>query len=126
MSYVRLKTINSKNYEYFNNANLFAKRYRVLIENKIKIVDIQTIVENFCHSQDENGITELLKQGEPLSDGYIIIQDINGCAPYYHTGNGYTRDIVRAKMFSELETNSILENNIKSLKKERILRQVEI
>jgi hypothetical protein len=116
-----MKTINSKDYEYFDTAISFAERYRILLKNYVKIIDIQVIIDNFCHSQNDDEIKELLKQGEPLSSGYIIIQESIGCAPYYHTGTGYTRDKIRARMFSELESNNILNTSKHChLTKERI------
>lgn len=120
MSYIRLKLKDAEKYEYFDYAHQFAKRYRLLIANKIKIENIQKIECHFCYSQSSYGIKELLREGEPLKEGYIIIDKFYSESPYYSTGQFFSRDKKRARIFSAEEKDHIMIGNLKKLHSEYV------
>lgn len=110
MSYIRIKLKDNENYEYFDTAIDFAKRYRALQSQKANIQSVDKIIVHFCYSQNDIGIRELLRQGEPLKQGYLLITTI-GKNTLYLAGNSLTRYRNRARVYSESEIKSFTNEN---------------
>lgn len=115
MSYIRIKLKDNENYEYFDTAIDFAKRYRALQSQKADVESVDKIIANFCYSQNDIGTRELLRQGEPLKKGYLLITT-RGKDTLYLAGDSLTRHRNRARVYSESEAKSFTNKNRIGLK----------
>lgn len=111
MSAARIR-IGSKQSDWlsFDTLKEFSRKLKELKTQKANITGVDECICNFWYSRSDYGISDMLRRGNPLTKGYLAFQSCNGDLGY-HTGSGFTRFRINARIFSKAEADRMLQHD---------------